>query len=283
VALLLDIALLLLAGSGAGFVGSLAGLGGGVVLVPILVLGFQVPFVDAVGASAVTVLATSTTTGATYVHDRLTDVRIGMFLEIATVPGAFVGVVATLLLTRAGLTDLLLVALGTLLLATIPQSLLRAGNEHIPAVPPDRISRRFGLHGSYYDRRRREEVRYVGGRAAPALGTMFGAGIVSGLFGIGSGVLKVLALERFLGLPVKVATATSNLMIGVTVAASSGVLLAAGHVNPVLAAPVAVGTVAGSFLGSRALPWLSNRLVQYVFLIVVGALAAELIVRGVGL
>ena len=283
----MDIVLILLSlfvvGTVAGLVGSLAGLGGGVVIIPLLVVLYQVPIVDAVGASAVSVLATSATTGAAYVEDRLTDVRIGMFLEIATVPGALIGVAATLALARLGLAPVLLILLGLVLLGTLPSSYRRAEAREPSPPPPDARSRRLGLKGSYYDPRLRREVAYEAGRTTPALATMFSAGIVSGMFGIGSGALKVLSLERFLGLPMKVATATSNFMIGVTVAASAGVLLLVGDVNPVLIAPVALGTVAGSYAGSRILPGLSHVSLRLVFLGVVGVLAVELILRGVGL
>lgn len=280
-ALAVFLLLLCAVGIGAGLLGSLAGLGGGIVLVPALVLGFGVPLVDAIGASAVSVLATSTTTGSAYVRDHLTDVRIGMFLEIATVPGALVGVVATLVLTRSGLSSILLVGLGVLLLATLPGSWRSAETSTVSLTPDDR-SIRLGLIGSYHDQRRGTDVSYQAARTNPALATMFGAGLVSGMFGIGSGVLKVLALERFLGLPPKVATATSNFMIGVTVAASSGVLLLAGSVNPVLVAPVALGTVGGSLLGSRLLPAMSDHRLRLIFLAVVAILGVELILRGGG-
>jgi uncharacterized membrane protein YfcA len=273
--------LLLLVGIGAGLLGSLSGLGGGVVIVPLLVVGFQVPLVDAIGASAVSVLATSTTTGAAYVRDRLTDIRIGMFLEIATVPGALLGVTSTLLLARLGLSSALLVALGVALIITLPGN-LRGTAGAVRTAPADARSRRYGLRGAYFDERLRREVPYEAARTTPALGTMFAAGAFSGMFGIGGGVLKVLALERFLGLPPKVATATSNFMIGVTVSASAGVLLLAGAVNPVLASPVALGTVLGALTGSRLLPGMSDRRLSVIFLAVVAVLAVELVLRGLG-
>ncbi|MDE1821473.1 MAG: sulfite exporter TauE/SafE family protein [Euryarchaeota archaeon] len=273
--------LLIAVGVAGGLLGSLAGLGGGVVIVPILVIGLGVPLLEAIGASAVSVLATSTTTGAAYVRDHITDVRIGMFLEIATVPGALLGVTATLVLAKVGLQPLLLFILGVVLLITVLD-----GVRHRPAgdqpVPADARSLRLHLEGSYLDLHDHREVRYRAGRTNPAFATMFGAGLVSGMFGIGSGALKVTALERFLGLPVKVATATSNFMIGVTVAASSGILLLAGAVNPLLAAPVALGTVTGSFLGSRILPRARNEILRVLFLGAVAALATELVLRGAG-
>ncbi|MHB8352194.1 MAG: sulfite exporter TauE/SafE family protein [Thermoplasmata archaeon] len=275
--------LLLLFAVGAGFLGSLAGLGGGVIIVPILVVLFHVPFVLAVGASAVSVLATSTTAGSAYVHDHLTDLRIGMFLEIATVPGALIGATITIYLTKAGLDPYLLIALGAVLLLSIPGSLFGHSDEIQQGVVPDARSRRLRLGGAYQDRRLKREVPYMAARTNPALGVMFGAGLVAGMFGIGSGVLKVLALDGALKLPMKVSSATSNFMIGVTAAAGAGVLLAAGYMNPVIAAPVALGTMAGAFVGSRILPGLSNHLVRLVFLVLMGILAVELILRGLGL
>ncbi len=280
--LVLYLLLLALIAVAAGFVGSLTGIGGGVVVIPVLVIFFQVPFVEAVGASVITILANSATTGAAYVHDRITDVRIGMFLEIATVPGAIIGAVATVLLARANLEDALLVALGTILiLLSIAGYLRHREDSTVPAVP-DRRSRRLGLRGEYFDERLGHPVSYQAADTNSALGIMFSAGIISGMFGIGSGVLKVFALDGSLKLPIKVATATSNFMIGVTACAGAGVLLAAGYVNPVLAAPIAIGATVGAFAGSRLLPGLASRTVRFAFLLVVIALSVELVIHGLG-
>lgn len=271
---------LLLTAIAAGFLGSLVGLGGGVVLTPVMVLFFGIPFGFAVGASAISVLATSTTSGATYVQDRLTDLRIGNFLQIATVPGALLGATATVLLVHSDLVPVLLILLGIVLFVSVPGSLAMRHEEDPPVGPGDAISRRLKLEGAYFDRRQSRVVRYRGQNSVSALGVMFGAGIVSGLFGIGSGVLKVLALDRSLRLPMKVSTATSNFMIGVTATAGIGVLLVGGLVLPVLAAPVAIGTTLGSFGGSRLLPDLTNRLVRWLFVVVLVVLAIETILRG---
>jgi uncharacterized protein len=283
VELALVLLLLGLVAIAAGLVGSLTGLGGAVVMIPVLVIFFAVPFPLAVGTGAVTILATSTTTGAAYVRDRLTDVRIGMFLEIATVPGALIGASATVFLTHASLDDALLIALGAVLFAVVPGT-LRGAKEDVPAgVVADARSRRLGLAGEYHDASLGRDVSYRAGDTNSALGVMFGAGVVSGMFGIGAGVFKVTALDRFLRLPMKVATATSNFMIGVTAAAGAGVLLAAGFVNPIIAAPVAAGTVVGAFGGSRILPGLRNRTIRLIFAPIVIALAVETILRGLGL
>ncbi len=277
--LLLAVALLVIA-TAAGLLGSLAGLGGGVILTPVLVLFFGIPFGDAVGASAVSVLATSTTSGATYVHERLTDLRIGNFLQIATVPGALIGATAIVLVAHTSLVPWLLIALGVVLISTVPGSLAMRHEEHPPEVAGDALSQRLHLEGNYYDRFHQRVVHYRGQNSVRALEVMFGAGIVAGLFGIGSGVLKVLALDRALRLPMKASTATSNFMIGVTAAATVGVLFAGGLVVPMLAAPIAIGTTAGAYVGSRLLPTLANRLVRWLFVVILVVLSLETIVRG---
>jgi uncharacterized protein len=282
VELLFVVLLLVLAGMTAGLVGSLTGLGGAVVMIPVLLIGFGTPFPVAAGAGLITVLATSTTTGAAYLRDRLSDLRIGMFLEIATVPGALIGATLTVFLTHADLNSVLLIALGAVLLAIIPGAIQRGRRDPNAPTHPDERSRRLGLYGSY----RNEDgttVPYRAERTTPALGVAFGAGVVSGMFGLGGGVFKVVAMEHYLRLPMKVATATSNFMIGVTAAAGAGVLLAAGYVDPLIAAPAALGTTAGALLGSRILPGLRNQSVRYLFLPVIALLAVETILRGVGL
>jgi len=280
---LLDFVLLLvLTGVIAGLVGSLTGLGGAVVALPVLVIAFGVPFPEAAGAGLVTVLATSSATGSAYVREHLSDLRIGMFLEIATVPGALLGATATVFLVHARLDDALLVALGVVLLALVPGMIARGHLTFTEPAEPDDVSRSLGLEGSYFDERRRERVRYVAGDTRPALGVAFGAGIVAGMFGIGGGVFKVLALERFLGLPMKVATATSNFMIGVTGAAGASVLLIAGFVDPVIGGPIALGTAVGAVGGARLLPRLRNRTVRWLFIPVLVVLGVEVVLRGFG-
>ncbi|MGD0587978.1 MAG: sulfite exporter TauE/SafE family protein [Thermoplasmata archaeon] len=280
--LALFVALLVLVGIAAGLVGSLTGLGGGVVVIPLLIIVFGASVPVAIGAGFVTILATSSATGAAYVRDRLSDLRIGMFLEIATVPGALIGATATVFLAHANLESALLVALGVVLLAIIPGSLARRNIELPEPMPQDARARRLGLTGDYHDDALDQDVHYQATRTSPALGVMFGAGVVSGMFGIGAGVFKVLALERFLNLPMKISTATSNFMIGVTAAAGAGVMISAGYVNPIIAAPVAIGTAFGAYLGSRLLSGLRNRTIRLFFLPVVAVLAVEVILRGLG-
>jgi uncharacterized protein len=281
--LLVFLLLLVLTGVAAGLVGSLSGLGGGIVVLPVLLIFFGEPFPIAAGAGLLAILATSSTTGAAYVRDRLTDLRIGMYLEIATVPGALVGATATVFLVHAALSEALLVALGVILLGILAASVARYGEDLPQNVHPDARSRRLGLEGQYFDSALGRTVPYAAEDTGRAFPVMFGAGLVAGMFGIGGGVFKVLALERYLRLPMKVATATSNFMIGVTAAAGAGVLFAAGFVSPLVAGPMALGTACGAYGGSRLLPGLRNRTVRLLFLPVIGVLAVETILRGVGL
>jgi uncharacterized protein len=281
--LVLFVSLLILVAVAAGLVGALTGLGGGVVVIPLLIVLFGASVPIAIGTGFVTILATSSATGAAYVRDRLSDLRIGMFLEIATVPGALIGASATVFLTHADLGSVLLVALGIVFLAIIPGSVARRHIDVPPPIPPDERSQRLGFSGEYHDNATGRDVPYEAAHTSPALGVMFGAGIVSGMFGIGAGVFKVLALERYLNLPMKVSTATSNFMIGVTAAAGAGVMFSAGYINPVIAAPVALGTALGALGGSRLLPGLRNQTVRLVFLPVVALLAIEVILRGLGI
>ena len=274
--------LLVLTGIVAGVVGSLTGLGGAVVALPVLVVVFAVPFPEAAGAGLLTVLATSSTTGAVYVRDHLSDLRIGMFLEIATVPGALLGASATVFLVHARLDTALLVALGAVLILLAPGAIARGRERYTGPAPQDRVSASLGLTGSYYDSARDERLAYAAAQTAPALGTSFAAGTIAGMFGIGGGVFKVVALERFLRLPMKVATATSNFMIGVTGAAGASVFLVAGYINPVIGGPVAIGTAVGAFAGSRVLPTLRNRTVRWLFAPVAVALGIEVILHGLG-
>lgn len=278
----LFVLLLFLTGVLAGVVGSLSGLGGAVVVLPVLVLGFGLPFETAAAAGFTTILATSAASGSAYLHERLTDLRIGMFLEIATVPGAVAGTAGLVLLVHAHLASALLVGLGVVLLALVPGIVGRNRTPHVPR-PPDRLSRALRLEGTYHDQATGADIRYVAERTAPALGWAATAGLVSGLFGIGGGAFKVQALERALGLPMKVATATSNFMIGVTGAAGASVLLEAGFLNPLVAGPVTLGTALGALGGSRLLPSLRNRTVRWLFLPVLIGLAVELMLRGLAI
>jgi uncharacterized membrane protein YfcA len=262
----------------AGLIGSLAGVGGGILVIPALTIGFGVDIHLAVGASIVSVIATSSGAAAAYVRDRMTDMRIGMFLELATTTGAVTGALLAAVVAPA----FLYVLLGVVLLGSAAMNVARLDEEMPPAGPPSRIAAAMKLSSSYPDRRLGREVPYTARRVPLGFGLMWIAGVVSGLLGIGSGVLKVIAMDAAMRLPMKVSSATSNFMIGVTAAASAGIYLGRGDVDPQIAAPVALGVLAGALIGARLLNRVSNRAVRLIFLPVLVAVGLETIGRGLG-
>jgi uncharacterized membrane protein YfcA len=264
---------------GAGLIGALAGVGGGILVVPALTIVFGIDVRLAIGASIVSVIATSSGAAAAYVRDRMTDMRVGMFLELATTSGAFAGALLAALVAPS----LLLVLLGGVLLLSAAQQVLRLGEELPPNVEPSGAAIRLRLSGSYPDAQLGREVQYAARRVPLGFVLMGLAGLVSGLLGIGSGALKVLAMDGAMRLPMKVSSATSNFMIGVTAAASAGIYLGRGDVDPTIAVPVALGVLAGATVGARLLPRLSNRRVRLIFLPVLVAIGLETLARGLGL
>ncbi len=275
---LTDVAILLTS-LGAGVIGALAGVGGGILIVPALTLLFGVDLRLAVGASIVSVIATSSGAGAAYIRDELTNLRVGMFLELATTSGAVGGALLAALLAPQFLFGLF----GVILLLSAAQLLFRLGEELPPQVPPGRLERFLRMGGSYPDRHLGRRVSYEPRHLPAGFLAMGVAGLVSGLLGIGSGALKVLAMDGVMRLPVKVSSTTSNFMIGVTAAASAGVYIARGDVSAMIAAPVALGVLGGALIGSRLLVRLSSRTVRLIFLPVLLAVALEMLARAFGI
>lgn len=261
---------------GAGLLGALGGVGGGLIIVPALIILFGIDIQLAAGASIVAVIATSSGAAATFVREGLANLRIGMFLELATTTGAVVGA----LIAGIVAPSLLLGLLGAILLASAGMQLLRLGDPPGSDQPP--APGRLRLVGEYHSVRLGRTVSYGSRRVPLGFGVMWVAGLVSGMLGIGSGALKVLAMDGVMRLPMKVSSATSNFMIGVTAAASAGIYLARGDVDATLAAPVAVGVLIGAVLGSRLLPRLSNRTIRLVFTPVLVVIAVELLLRAAG-
>jgi len=262
----------------AGIIGALAGVGGGILVVPALTIVFGVDIRLAIGASIVSVIATSSGAAAAYVRDGMTDMRVGMFLELATTTGAVCGALLAAVVAPAAL----FILLGIVLLFSALQQVLRLGEELPPVADPSALAARLRLAGAYPDARLGRDVPYAAQRVPLGFALMAGAGVVSGLLGIGSGALKVLAMDGAMRLPMKVSSATSNFMIGVTAAASAGIYLGRGDVDPTLAAPVALGVLAGATLGARILPRLSNRTVRLVFLPVLVVIGIETLLKGLG-
>lgn len=274
--LLLFSGLLYFGSLAAGLLGALTGLGGGVVLVPLLTLGFHVDIRYAIGVSLISVIATSSGSAAAYVREGYSSVRIGMFLEVATTVGAIVGAyLATVVHTQ-----LLAIIFGVVLIYSAFLSWQQARSPSPELKKGSPWSNKLGMSGDYpaADRTRHKyEVENISG----GFGMMFVAGTLSGLLGIGSGAVKVLAMDRIMKIPFKVSTTTSNFMIGVTAAASAGIYLHRGLIAPGLAFPVMLGVLTGSLIGARYLVRAHVAVLRLVFTIVVLALGVEMIVDGV--
>jgi uncharacterized protein len=260
----------------AGFVGAMSGMGGGVVLIPVLTF-FGLDIKHAIAISIVSVIATSSGAASAYVRDRITNLKIGMFLEMFTMLGALVGASITLVSGQR----LLYLTFGIVLLTSWLALWLQRNENWRPLGEQDRLSRWLEFHGSYWDPAVGSEVVYRGTRTYLGGPLMFVAGVVAGLLGIGAGALKVLIHDLVMGLPPKVSTTTSNLIIGVTALAGSSVYLQAGLIDPGLAAPIILGITSGAFAGTRVLVRLPNQSVRRFFLGVLAVLGVEMIVRGI--
>ncbi len=265
--------LIALGAFGAGLIGALTGLGGGVIIVPLLTLAFGVDMRYAIGAALVSVIATSSGAAAAYVKEGYSNVRVGMLLEVATTFGALTGAFV------AGYvqTGVLAVIFGVVLLLSAYLS-LRPRHEKPGSDQPDPLASRLRLDGSYPTAEGRKNYFVHGVPLGGAL--MFLAGVLSGLLGIGSGALKVLAMDQAMRLPFKVSTTTSNFMIGVTAAASAGIYLQRGYITPGLAMPVMLGVLLGATVGTHILMRAKVGVLRLVFSVVIVVLALQMIYHG---
>ncbi|MCA9010348.1 MAG: sulfite exporter TauE/SafE family protein [Planctomycetaceae bacterium] len=258
----------------AGFLGSLTGMGGGIVIVPGLTLLFGVEIRYAIGAALISVIATSSGAAAAYVKEGFANIRLGLFLEIATTIGAVVG---AFLATKISGNSIAVIFGGILLYSAY--AMMRNTQSPHKTNAADALAVRLRLDGTYP--LKNNLVAYHVRHVPLGFALMLAAGILSGLLGIGSGALKVLAMDRAMQIPFKVSTTTSNFMIGVTAAASAGIYLNRGYIDPGLAMPVMLGVLAGSMLGARVLAQANVRILKIVFSVVVTALAAQMIINGI--
>jgi uncharacterized membrane protein YfcA len=265
--------------AGAGMGGALLGLGGGIIIVPALTLLLHLPIRYAIGASIVAVIATSSGSAAAYIRDRLTNLRIGIALEVMTTLGALTGAV----LAGHIAPRWLYVTFGLLLAYSAIALLGRLKIELPGEVPYDPLAARLRFAGEYYDQVLVRRVPYTATGVIPGSAMMYLAGVFSGLLGIGSGLFKVLAMDIVMRLPMKVSTSTSNFMIGVTAAASAGVYFARGDIYPLVVAPVALGVLSGAWIGTRLMGQLRNTTIRKLFIPVLAIVAISMIVRGIGL
>lgn len=258
----------------AGFLGALTGLGGGVVIVPVLALAMHVDLRYAMGASLVSVIATSSGAASAYVREGFSNMRMGMLLEVATTLGAVFGAFLTALMPKP--------AIGVIFGIVLLYSAWASTRGHKPGsqdAPSDPLAARLGLEGDLPTATgvRHYHVYHLG----YGFSLMCVAGILSGLLGIGSGALKVLAMDRVMRVPFKVSTTTSNFMIGVTAAASAGLYLHRGYIDPGLAMPVMLGVLAGSLAGAKVLVKAQVKTLRIVFSFVIAALGFQMIYEGI--
>ncbi|KQT33113.1 permease [Chryseobacterium sp. Leaf405] len=269
-----EIIILFLGAISAGLLGSLTGLGGGVIIIPLLTLGFGVPMHYAIGASLISVIGTSSGAAVAFVKEGFTNMRIGMFLEIATTSGAIVGA----LVSGALNPNTIGIIFASILLLTVILN-LKGKPDHQESIIKGSLEDKLKLHGTFPDKG--VVKSYSARNTVPGFFMMMFAGAMSGLLGIGSGALKVLAMDNMMRLPFKVSTTTSNFMIGVTAVASSLIYFQRGEIIPVIVAPVLVGVVVGSFIGSKTLMVSKTKKLKTFFAIVITILSIYMMYNGI--
>lgn len=265
--------ILLLSAYAAGLLGSLTGLGGGVVVIPVLTLGFGVDFHYAIGAALVASIATSSGSGSAYVKEGITNIRLGMFLEIATTIGAVAGAIIAVWLNNSAIA----IIYGCVLILTAAMQQRRKSDHD--GVKGSEAARRLKLFGTWPQKDgslKHYELRHVGG----GFSVMLIAGVLSGILGIGSGVLKVIAMDGIMKVPFKVSTTTSNFMMGVTACASAVVYIQRGNIVPGIACPVLIGVLFGALTGARLLKRLDVRLLRQIFCVAILLVALNMIYQG---
>lgn len=270
----LEFTLLLFTGAlAAGLLGALTGLGGGAIVVPLLTLGFKVDIHYAIGASLVSVIATSSGAAAAFVREGFSNIRIAMFLEMATTFGAIVGAFIAAYLAPS----IIAVIFGCVLLYTAFSAIVE------PKIPYHATQSKLAMHlrmnGEYPTAEGPQHYKVF--NLAGGFSLMGVAGILSGLLGIGSGVVKVIAMDKVMKIPFKVSTATSNFMIGVTAAASTGIYLHRGYIDPAIAMPVMLGALAGAIIGARYMVKAKVKILRYVFSVIILFLAVQMIYNGI--
>lgn len=271
---MVEIIILFLGAVSAGLLGSLTGLGGGVIIIPLLTLGFGVPMHYAIGASLISVIGTSSGAAVAFVKEGFTNMRIGMFLEIATTVGAVVGALISGILNP----NTIGIIFASILLLTVILN-LKGKPDHQEPLVEGSLEHKLKLYGTFPDKG--EIKKYSARNTVPGFFMMIFAGAMSGLLGIGSGALKVLAMDNMMKLPFKVSTTTSNFMIGVTAVASSLIYFQRGEIIPYIAAPVLIGIVVGSFIGSKTLMVSKTKKLKVFFAIVITILSVYMMYNGI--
>lgn len=260
----------------AGFLGSILGLGGGIIVVPALTLIFGVDIRYAIAASLISIIATSSGAAASYLKDHLTNLRLAVLLELGTVTGAMTG----FLISSFIQTKWLFLLFGSFLLFSAIMMLRKKGDHHSQIDHP--WSKKLKLAGSFQNERG-EVIPYKIANVPFGLISMYFAGILSALLGIGSGIFKVMAMDGAMKIPMKISSATSNFMIGVTATASAGAYLLKGDIRPEIACPVALGIIAGSWSGASLMPKIPAMTIRKIFVVVLIIVSAQMIYKGIKL
>lgn len=272
--------LMFLVGVFAGTLGAILGIGGGMIITPIVTLAMGLDIKYAIGASIIAVIATSSGATIAYLRDDVLNLRVAMFLEIATTIGAIIGA----LLTGAMSPAVLYFLFGSLLVFSSWNMVrkLRAGKEVLHESQPDKWAEFFKLNSSYYDKNLHKQVDYQVKNIPAGLSIMFGAGLASGMLGIGSGAFKVMAMDNAMHMPLKPSSATSNLMMGVTAAASATVYFFNGSIEPFIAVPLSLGILVGAAIGSRVMQHLPSRVIRMIFIPILLYLGLQMIFKAFG-
>ena len=267
----------------AGFLGSLVGLGGGIIITPALTILFGFDIKYAIGASIVAVIATSSGSAIAFVKDHVSNMRVGMLLEVFTTAGGVVGA----LMAGVFSSKLLYIFFSLILLNSFYGMLKKTGlitkvKKEEEIVKNDKYAEKYKLNSSYYDKAIDKTIDYNVTNVPQGSLVMFGAGFASGLLGIGSGAFKVVALDTYMKLPIKVSTATSNFMMGVTATASALIYFFNGTINPAVAAPIAIGTLIGSRTGAKVMQRLDAKYIRYIFLPILLFTIINMLLKGLG-
>ncbi|GKQ42451.1 UPF0721 transmembrane protein [Companilactobacillus sp. RD055328] len=276
-----SILILLIVGILAGVIGSLLGLGGGMIVTPILTMMMGLDIKYAIGASVISVIATSSGASIAYLKDDMLNLRVAMFLEIATTVGAISGA----LLAGVFSASVLYVLFGVLLAYSAINMVFKLvkNQKDVVNIANDNLSTKLKLNGSYYDKTTNEQIDYSVTHVPGGFLMMIGAGLASGLLGIGSGAFKVIAMDSIMKMPLKPSSATSNLMMGVTAAASATVYFFSGAIKPEIAAPLAIGVLVGATIGSRIMQHLSSRVIRMIFVPIIIFMGVQMILKGFGI
>lgn len=275
-----SIMIMLIVGIAVGVLGSILGIGGGMIITPVLTLGFGLDIKYAIGASIIAVIATSSGATIAYLKDNVLNLRVAMFLEIATSIGAIMGA----LLTGVIRPVFLYLLFGLLLFFSGANMVRKLWGKQVQtnADSDDSIAKKLKLNGSYYDKNLHKQVDYKVTNVPSGITIMFGAGIASGLLGIGSGAFKVIAMDTFMKMPLKPSSSTSNLMMGVTAAASATIYFFNGSILPQIAVPMALGIIVGAAVGSRVMQIMPARMLRMIFIPILLYLGLQMILKGFG-